>query len=259
MAFPKQAAPIFSITIPSDGRKVEMRPYLVGEERILYMALESEDRVQMATAIKQVLERCLITKLDVHKLAPFDLEYLFLRLRAKSVGEVTELVMNFSSKKCQNTDYSSKGIGCVQKIPLDLTSIEVERDPKHTNKVELTGSMGLRLRYPTAELLDKLNELQGGGKSSDLYGEILNIIGKCIELVYEGDEVYLADEVPFADVISFIESLTKEQMEKVLAFFATMPALKKKVSWTCTTCGANLEHEVKGLASFFTSGSVTTA
>lgn len=264
MAFPKQAAPIFSTTLPSSGEKVEMRPYLVGEERILYMALESEDRVQMATAIKQVLDRCLITKLDVEKLPPFDLETLFLKLRAKSVGETTELPLSFGPEACKNPEYQTKGLGCGQKVMIDLSEVEVYKDPEHTNKIELTDSMGIRMRYPTTELLERLNSLDKpamavkGKAVGDLYGEILFIVGKCIELVYDGDDVFMADEAPFEDVLSFIESLTKEQMEKVLHFFKTIPVLKKELTWKCKTCGADLSYEVKGLVGFFTSRSVTT-
>lgn len=264
MAFPKHASPIFNVNLPSSGQRVEMRPYLVGEERILYMALESEDRVQMATAIKQVLERCLITKLDVDKLPPFDLEFLFLRLRCKSVGEVTQLDLSFSSKTCQNEDYRSKGLGCGQKVTIDLSEVEVYRDPEHSAKIPLTDTMGVRMRYPTSELLERLNIIDKQtktkpGVATDTYGEVLSVVAKCIELVYEGDEVYMADDAPFADVVSFIESLTKDQLDKILSFFKTIPMLKKQLTWKCAVCGADLSYEVKGLTGFFTSRSVMTA
>lgn len=249
-------SPIFEVVLPSTGAKIQMRPWLVGEERILYMALETESSDEMAKAFKQILERCLITKVDIDRLAPFDLETLFLRIREKSVGEKAELLLNLPPARCKNPEYQEKKLGCAQKVVVNLSEIELKRDPNHQKKIDVGNGIIVVMRYPTTELLNKLSDAT---KVSDAYGAVISVVAKCIELVCVGEEVIETDNNPIEDVISFLESMTKMQLELILEFFRTIPVLKKDLAWKCGTCGADLTYEVRGLQSFFTLASATAA
>lgn len=233
MALPKIASPTFVTSLPSTGQKIEYRPFLVKEEKMLLMALEGEDTAEMTRATKQIIEACVLTELDVDKLATFDVEYLFLQLRGKSIGEVIELRVGHTGEnpECQHkTD-----------IKINIDDIKVQGINKH-NKIMITDQIGVKVRYPS---LNDVVNLDFDDKEATF-----KIIASCIDVVFDSDNVY--DEFSHAEMINWLEGLSQAQFDKIAAFFSSIPALRYTVKWKCSKCKQEDHFDLEGLSSFFT-------
>ena len=221
MALPKIKSPIYELTLHSTKQSYKYRPFLVKEQKILLMALESQDPKEMLRAIKQIITNCSVDEIDVDKLPMFDLEYFFLRLRGKSIGEEIEL------KLTHPTGLNSKGEMCEFNTPykFNIMDVEVEVSDTHTNKILLDeeSGVGVVLKYPTMSMADKL---QVNDKQNQF-------------------------DVIQGVVIEFINGLSQEQFAKITEFFNTMPKLRKTISWTCAHCGCDDKVELEGMTSFF--------
>lgn len=237
MALPVMSAPTYELTVPSTKQKIKYRPFLVKEEKALLIAQQSEDETVMLNTLKDVITACTLGKLDADKIAMFDIEYIFTQLRAKSVGEISELV--FMCKQCN--DPKAK-----MHVDIDLTELKVEFDAEHTSDINLFGSVGIKMKYPDLALLDSLE----GGNVNDV-DSIFKIITQCIESIYDEDAVYSANEQTKEELDQFINNLTQDQFKKVQAFFETMPKLEKKVEFDCPVCKHHHEHTIRGLNGFF--------
>lgn len=237
MALPLNSAPVYTLKLPSTGKDIKYRPFLIKEEKALLLANQSEDPTVMVDSLKQVIKSCVKDEIDVDSFATFDLEYVFTQIRAKSVGENVELLL-----KCDTcTDEKA-----VAKVTLDLTQIEIQKDPDHTNKIELFGDVGVIMKYPTIEILKKLEAL-----TSNNLDEVFNVVSECIESVYDSDQVWTAKDTQKAELLEFLNNLSSEQFQKVQRFFETMPKLKKEVSYKCPVCGTQHDKVLEGLQSFF--------
>lgn len=237
MALPLNSAPVYTLKLPSTGKDIKYRPFLIKEEKALLLANQSEDPTVMVDSLKQVIKSCVKDEIDVDSFATFDLEYVFTQIRAKSVGENVELLL-----KCDTcTDEKA-----VAKVILDLTQIEIQKDPDHTNKIELFGDVGVIMKYPTIEILKKLEAL-----TSNNLDEVFNVVSECIESVYDSDQVWTAKDTQKAELLEFLNNLSSEQFQKVQRFFETMPKLKKEVSYKCPVCGTQHDKVLEGLQSFF--------
>ena len=233
MALPVINVPTYSVTIPSVKDKITFRPFLVKEEKILLLALEDGGDEAIARAIKQIINNCTFEKVDVESLATFDLEFVFLRIRAKSVGEVAKL----------NVLCPDDGETYVP-IEVDLETIEVEFQEEHTNKIALTDDIGIKMAYPTFEYLNfKPDQTE--------VTQLFDIIGACIEQVYEGETVYEKADFSKKDLKVFLESLTTEQFMKVQNFFETMPRLRHKMEVMNPNTKKKNEITLEGLQAFF--------
>ena len=223
MPLPKINTPTYDLTLPSTGKKIKYRPFLVKEEKILIMALETEDISQITNAIVEILNDCILTKgVSVTKLATFDIEYLFLNVRAKSVGESVEV-----NVLCPDDNKTS-----VQ-MEINLDSIKVQKTRGHKNIVKLDDQYSMKLKYPS------LNQFIDSNFESDEESDVdksMNMITSCIEMVYE----------------EFIEQLNSKQFKSIEKFFETMPKLSHKVKVTNPTTEVESEVVLEGLASFFT-------
>jgi hypothetical protein len=245
MALPKINTPIFELKLPSSGKNVKYRPFLVKEQKILLMAMESDSQSAMMTAIKQIIGNCAVDEVDVEKLPMFDLEFFFVRLRAKSIGEEVELNLRHPSgynKKDAECDHASK-------FKLNLMDVEVQKSVSHEDKIlldEKTGT-GIKLKYPTAEMADSV-EYDPEKNQLDLATEA---IISCIDFIYDEDNVYNKSDYTQKELVEFIENLSQEQFQKLSAFFDTMPKLKHTIKWKCTGCGQDEEVTLEGLANFF--------
>lgn len=245
MALPKINAPIFELNLPSSGQSIKYRPFLVKEQKILLMAMESDSQNGMMTAIKQIITNCAVDEIDVEKLPMFDLEFFFVRLRAKSIGEEIDLNLRHPSgfnKKDEVCDHATK-------FKLNLMSVEVQKTIGHEDKIlldEATGT-GVKMKYPTAELADSV-EYDAEKNQLDLATEA---IISCIDYIYDKENVYNKTDYTQQELVEFIENLSQEQFQKVSAFFDTMPKLKHTVKWKCTGCGQEEEVVLEGLANFF--------
>jgi hypothetical protein len=207
------------------------------------MALESNDEAIIVDSIKQIINNCCLDEVDVDDLPVIDLEYFFLRLRAKSVNEISEL-----QYKCNNkvTDESGneKTCGNMVQFDLNLLEIEPELDPKHTNKIELSKKMGIMMKYPSVKLSLDVEE------SSEIE-KIMNVIIKCIDFIYDEDAVYYSKDVSEKELMEFIESMNKDQFEKLQNFFSTIPKMKKTLNFHCKKCDYKEDIVIEGLQNFF--------
>lgn len=234
MALPNLNQQTFELTVPSTDEKIKFRPFLVKEEKILLQAQESKDSLQLAQALKTVIRNCTFDSIDIENYPSFDLEYIFLNIRAKSVGEVAELKV-----KCPDDNETFAN------VKIDLTKINVEVDVEHTNKIELTDKSGVIMTYPT---MDTLLSSNFENPTAD---DMLVIIAKCILQVYDGDTVYDKADTTDEERKEFLESLTQEQFKKLQDFFQTMPKLKHIVNVTNPKTKKRGKVTLEGLRSFF--------
>lgn len=244
MALPKIDLPLYTTEIPSTGRSIKFRPFLVKEEKILLMALESGDETQIHGATLQIIRNCSEGNepaLDVENMANFDVEWMFLQIRRRSIGDTTTL--RFKHKGGMN----NKGIPCdnTMSVDVDLSEVEVHGDIKPP-VIYLTDTVGMKMRYPT------VTEAIEIAKDSNLgVDRILKVVTACIEIIFDGDEMFPAKNSTYEELEEFLEGLNTEQFQKVNAFFNNMPRLHKKVRHQCKKCEEMIEHNVEGLSSFF--------
>jgi hypothetical protein len=235
MTLPRLTAPEFETVIPSSKEKIKFRPFLVKEEKILYMALESRESNDIKNALLSVIDSCILTPgIDVEKFATYDVEYLFLRIRAKSVGEVINLNLKHQNGECQHeTPYQ-----------LNLENIEVMFNKEHRDKIDLGNNIGIKMKMPS---LNKVLSLQDSEGSVD---GIFNLILNSIEYVYDNDNIY--EEFTEPELKEFLESLTQDQFTEIQKFFDTLPKLYHDITWKCENCGKTETVRLEGLRSFFT-------
>ena len=245
MALPKINAPIFELILPSTEKTVKYRPFLVKEQKILLIAMESGDQRSMMTAIKQIINNCAVDPVDVDKLPVFDLEYFFVRLRAKSIGETIDLNLRHPN------DMNSKDEVCehVTSKTLNLLDVEVHKSIAHEDKIVLDEEtkIGIKFKYPTSEFalsIENPEELNQLDLATDA---IIN----SIDFIFDADNVYKREDHTRQELIDFIENLSQKQYEKLSSFFDTMPKLKHEVTWKCTGCGQEEKVSLEGLANFF--------
>ena len=239
MPLPKINTPTYDLTLPSTGKKIKYRPFLVREEKILIMALETEDTQQISNAVVQILDECILTKgVNVTKLATFDIEYLFLNVRSKSVGETVEVNI-----VCPDDNKTS-----VQ-MEINIDSIKVQKTRGHKNIIKLDDQYSMKLKYPSLnEFIDSNFE---SSEESDV-NKSLNMITSCIEMVYDQEESWNASDSTKQELEEFIEQLNSKQFKSIEKFFETMPKLSHKVKVTNPTTEVESEVLLEGLASFFT-------
>jgi hypothetical protein len=244
MALPKIDLPLYTTEIPSTGRKINFRPFLVKEEKILLMALESGNEEEIHGATLQIIRNCTAgndPELDVEGMANFDVEWMFLQIRRRSIGDNTTL--RFKHKNGMN----NKGVPCdnTMKVEVDLSDVEVHGDIKPPI-IHLTETVGMKMRYPTViEAMSIAKDASGG------VDKILKVVASCIEIIFDGDEMFPAKNSTEQEINDFLEGLNTEQFQKVNAFFDNMPRLHKKIRHQCKKCDEMIEHNVEGLSSFF--------
>ena len=233
MSLPVINTPTYTLVQPSNKKKVTFRPFLVKEEKILLMALEEGDDTSLANALKQIINNCTFEKLDVEILPLFDLEYMFLRIRSKSVGEIAELKL-----LCEDDGETYADVS----VPLE--EIEVTFPEGHTNKIPLNDEITMEMRYPTFELL-------GTGVDGLDVEKTFGLIGNCIDKVVEGETVYERTDWTSKDLDTFLDSLTSKQFQDVQKFFETMPKLSKEIEFENPTTKKKNKITLEGLNSFF--------
>jgi len=244
MALPKINTPIFELTLSSSGQPVQYRPFLVKEQKILLLALESGEPKSIMTAVKQIIRNCVVgDNVDVDKLPTFDLEYFFMRLRGKSIGEVVDLQLRHP------TGFNSKNEECenVTQFKFNIMEVEVQKTIEHSDKIiidENTG-LGIKLKYPTADFaeldVENLSQLDIASK----------LLVASIDYIYDKEEVYKKEDSSEKELSEFIDNLSQEQFTSVMKFFETMPKLKHTINWKCSKCGCDDEVTLEGMSNFF--------
>ena len=238
MPLPKIATPTYSLELPSTGKSINYRPFLVKEEKLLVIALESEDNKQITTAIKAVIKACVLTKgIKVETLPTFDIEYLFLNIRGKSVGE--ELEVNIICPDDKETTVQTT---------IYLDDIKCTKSEGHTNKIKLDDNIMMEMKYPS------LNEFIKNNFDFDEKNQMeqsFELIGSCVDKIYTKEESYAASDCTKKEMNDFLESMNSSQFKKIEEFFTTMPKLSHTIEVTNPKTKKKSEVVLEGLASFF--------
>ena len=239
MPLPKVSTPTFDLVLPSNGKKIKYRPFLVREEKILIMALESEDMKQITNAVVQILSACILTRgVKIENLATFDIEYLFLNVRAKSVGENVEVNIT-----CPDDNKTS-----VQ-VSIDIDTIKVQKDEKHKSTIKLDDNLSIKLKYPSLDQFIESNFESGDEK--DNINNTLSMITSCIDMIYNEEESWNGSDSTKKELGEFIDQLNTKQFKMIEDFFTTMPKLSHKVKVTNPQTKVESEVVLEGLAAFF--------
>jgi hypothetical protein len=239
MPLPKISTPTYELELPSTGKKIKYRPFLVREEKILIMALESEDMKQITNAIVQILSDCILTKtVKIQELSTFDIEYLFLNVRAKSVGETVEV----------NITCPDDGETTVQ-VEIDIDSIKVQKNKDHKNTIKLDDNLSMKLRYPSLEQFVE-NNFEVNETESEV-SRSLSMITSCIDMIYDEEESWSASDVSKKELEEFLDQLNTKQFKEIEVFFTTMPKLSHTVKVKNPNTNVESEVVLEGLASFF--------
>ena len=238
MPLPKIATPTYEMELPSTGEAVQYRPFLVKEEKLLVLALESEDTKQITTAIKAVLKSCVLTKgIKVEHLPTFDIEFLFLHIRGKSVGE--EIEVNITCPDDEKTEVP---------VTINLEDIKVQKNDKHNNQIKLDDNLMMELKYPS---LDQFIKNNFDFDEKNQMEQSFDLIGTCIDKIYNEEEVWATADCTKKEVKEFLESMNSSQFKEIENFFETMPKLSHTIKVTNPKTKVESEVVLEGLASFF--------
>ena len=234
MALPTMDLPTYDLVVPSNKKKIKFRPFLVKEEKILLMALESDDEKNIKNSVLELLRSCISTKIKLESLASFDLEYIFLNIRAVSVGEIVQ--MNIT---CQDDNETQV------KYNLNLTDINVIFPKGHDNKIMLTDDLGVMMKYPSFD-----GFIEGQFTQNDDL-DVIKIVAESIDQIFQGEEVYDESTTSKKEFVQFVESLTSPQLEKIQKFFETAPRLEHTFKVKNPNTGVESDYTLRGLQSFF--------
>ena len=237
MALPIIENPRYELTLPSSDVQVQFRPFVVKEEKILLMAMETKDNNEIVTATKDILKACTYEKLDIESLPMFDIEYLLLQIRSKSVGEVAKFKVICPDDKQTAAD-----------VELDLSAVQVQVDDDHSNKVVIDEErkLGLVLNYPSLGITKA-----GFDVNKENVDTMFNVVASCIDHIYEGDKTYPAKDSTKKELVEFLEGLSQQAFLKIKKFFDTMPQLRHEVEVTNPKTGIKSTVTFKGLQDFF--------
>jgi hypothetical protein len=238
MPLPKISTPTYELEIPSLKKSIKYRPFLVKEEKVLIIAMESEDPKQIAEAVKTVIGNCIVTRgIKIEQLATFDIEYLFLNIRGKSVGETVDVLITCPDDG--NTQVP---------VSINLDDIQVEFREDHSRDIKLDDNLTLRMRYPSMQEFVKSNFIAGSEISVD---ETFDMITSCIEQIYSEEESWSSSDVTKKELKEFLEQLTSQQFKDIEKFFETMPKLSHTIKVTNPNTEVESEVVLEGLTSFF--------
>ena len=239
MPLPKINTPTYELTLPSTGKKIKYRPFLVREEKILIMAMESEDMKDITNSIVQILSDCILTEnVKVESLATFDIEYLFLNVRARSVGETVDV----------NITCPDDGETQVE-MTIDIDSIKIQKTRGHKNIIKLDDNLSMKLRYPSLDQFVE-NNFETGQVVSEI-GQSLSMITSCIDMIYNEEETWEAADFSKKELDEFVEQMNTKQFKQIEKFFTTMPKLSHTIAVKNPNTGVESEVVLEGLASFF--------
>lgn len=240
MALPKIDVPTYEITLPVSKKKVKYRPFLVKEQRNLLMAMESSESASVHNAIRDILTNCTLSEsVDIDKLPIIDIEYYFINLRAKSVGEIVE-----SKYRCNNT-VDERECGNIMEKNVNLLDLKVDMNGDVSPEIQLNDKLSLKLKYPEFGIVkDSL-------KYDDVNSLTFNMIAQSIEYIYDGEQFYYGYEQTTEELMQFVEGMNQDQFSKIENFFNNLPKLKETLEMTCSKCGFHHEIPVEGLESFF--------
>ena len=243
MALPKLNIITHTLSLPSTGKELTYRPFLVKEEKMLMMAMESGENKDMVRALRDIMVSCLEDDIDIDNLPMFDVEYIFLKLRSSSVGEMTPITYSLDNDICKK----NKNENCSYSVEVNLNDIKVEKQKDHTDLIGLTDDIKLKMKYPKMETSADIAGVEGEA----LLERTFEMIGDCIEYIMEGEEMHTPTDYTKKEMSEFLNSLSSIQFRSIQAFFDTMPKLRKEVTAKCSKCGKENSRVLEGLADFF--------
>ena len=245
MALPKVSPPTYELTIPSSGEKVSYRPFLVKEEKTLLMAMESKDTKAMTKAMQDIIASCTDGEVDPKELAPYDLEFFFLQLRGRSIGEIIEVKSprppNFTNC-CKEAEE-----GDVCELSINIDDIKVDTSKIKPSNIEITKTIGIKMMFPQMDTVQKY-QIEGHIMDS---GDVFKLITDCVDYIWDGDDIFKAKDHSKKELNDFIDSLSSGQFEKIRDFFESMPRLSHDVDWKCPRCEKSKTLVLTGVDSFF--------
>lgn len=236
MALPKPTTPIYELTLPSSGKAIKFRPFLVKEEKVLLLAEQSEDEKQIKDAIKDVVKNCITTRIRVDDLTYFDLEYIFLQLRARSAEESIDLVITCKDDNETQINYK-----------LNLLDVEVEMNEKSNNKIMLEEDFGIILKYPGMDEFVRFAMM--GNQLPD--AEVVEYVATKVDQIFQGEEVWDSADLKKQEIIDWLEVLTQKQFVKIGEFFENLPVLRHRFKLVNPNTGVESEYTLEGLQNFF--------
>jgi hypothetical protein len=237
MSIPKPPVPTYELELPSSGKTIKYRPFLVKEERVLLVALESEDEKQIRDAVADVIKSCILTRgVKVEEMPMFDLEYVFLRIRSKAVGEMVEMVFTARDDNETQIPYT-----------LNIEEVGVIKPEGHKKKIELSDDSGLIMKYPGFEQFVTSQIIQRDQNSEEVFDVIVN----CVDQIYQGDEVWEAKTTPKKEIKEYLDALTSKQFEEIQKFFNTMPKVSHSFTLKNPNTGVDSTYVIEGLSNFF--------
>lgn len=241
MPLPKITAPNFELELPSTGKTIKYRPFLVKEEKILILALESQDTKQITNAIKQVLKECILTRgIKIDDLPTFDIEYIFLNVRGKSIGESVDLIVT-----CPDDNETQVP------VTIYIDEIKVQKNPDHDRDIKLGSDLVLRMKYPSLDQFIKNNFDFGTEQSASNIDKSFDIITSCIDMIFNKDETWAASDCTKKELIDFVESMNTVQFKMIETFFDTMPKLVHTIKVKNPNTEVESDITLEGLTSFF--------
>lgn len=241
MSFPVVNYPIYETKLPSTDKKIKFKPFRTAEEKILLMALRGGDPKELETALRQAVAASLLdSKIDIEELPLFDLQYLFLQARIKSIGDV--VTMNFVGDEKSECEECRKP----KEVKVNLSEIKIEKHPDHKAKIELGNNIGVMMKYPTLDMMAEIENLDVEPDPA----KVFQTISKCIKYVYDAEGQYEVKDQKPEDVIAWLDNLIPQDFNKILMFFATMPRLEHTINLECPKCGAKSYFNMETLQSF---------
>ena len=240
MALPKIDTPIYELVLPVSKKKISFRPFLVKEQKILLMSKEANDKDSIVRAIKQVLKNCTISDISIESLPIVDIEYYFLNLRARSVGEVVDM-----KYKCENENAEGTVCGNTLDISINLLDIKLKNIENYSDTIMITTDVGIKFKHPDFSLFEAFDEKE------EYVDMVLNVIVNSIEYIFEGEVLHYAKDSTKEEIVQFLDSLTQQQFESIESHFKNLPVLEKNVLINCSKC--NYEHniQIEGIDNFF--------
>lgn len=240
---PKISTPVYDLTLPISKLNIKFRPFLVKEQKILMIASQSGETQFINDNIKQVIRNCCITEIDIDDLSSLDIEYFFLNLRARSIGEIVEAKYRCENKISDDEDEEEEICNNLMPVNIDLLAINTKFDG-YSDVVQLTEKVGVKFKYPNFKVLEKMTS------DKPVVEKTFDIIIDCIEYIFDDDNFYYAKETPKKELVEFIESLNVEQFKKVEEYFNNLPKLKEEIKVKCSKCGFEHKIVLEGLESF---------
>lgn len=236
MALPKVGYPTYELDLPSTGKKIKYRPFVVKEEKVLLLALEGENEDEIKIAVKDLIKNCVLSRIKVDELPSFDLEYIFLKIRAASVGEVVNMTITCRDDGKTQVEHN-----------IDLNQLQVTKPEGHSNKIMLNDTTGIIMKYPSMDRFVENEFLNKAIKTDDVF----QFIADSIDQIFDQEEVYDSSTTTKKEKLEFVESLTAKQFESIQKFYETMPKLQYTFTITNPNTGVESEYIIEGMQNFF--------